>query len=257
MAVAIGGTPTGNSANTVSSLSVSHTAAGTKRAVGFGVGISAGGTLPTINSATYGGVAMTPAFASITTGGTRHRQFYIVGDGNIPTSAQTVEVVLSGAADEVVIEVISFQGVDPTTPIGTPVTSVTGTATPSVTVGSVGADDMLFGFVYAVSNVGDLTIAGCSPGADQTQGTEHLDPGGFGYGASSYQDGAAGGVMSWSLSGGVPDFGTTIGAFAFLPFIDPAAALTGTALASITEADLVAGGKTIIVTLTAETFIAN
>lgn len=35
------------------------------------------------------------------------------------------------------------------------------------------------------------------------------------------------------------------------------AALTGTALASITEADIVAGGKTIIVTLTGDTFIAN
>jgi hypothetical protein len=44
-------------------------------------------------------------------------------------------------------------------------------------------------------------------------------------------------------------------------FIGPAgggttAALTGTALASITESDIVAGGKTIIITLTNDTFVA-
>lgn len=37
----------------------------------------------------------------------------------------------------------------------------------------------------------------------------------------------------------------------------PSAALTGTAMASITEADIVTGGKTIIATLTGDTFIAN
>jgi hypothetical protein len=217
MAVSIGGTPSGFTTTGANSITVAHTAAGTDRAVGVGVGISSGGTLPAINGATYGGNAMTAAFASITTGGTRQRQFQLAGDASIATTSQNVVASLSGTADELVLTVVSFQGVDSATPIGTPVTSVTGSATPSVTVGSVSADDMLFGFVYAVSNVGDLTLAGCSPGADQTQGTEHLDSGGFAYGASSYQDGVAGGVMSWSLSGGVPDFGTTIGAFAFLP----------------------------------------
>jgi len=36
----------------------------------------------------------------------------------------------------------------------------------------------------------------------------------------------------------------------------PSAAVTGTATASITEADIVTGAKTIIVTLTGDTFIA-
>ena len=35
------------------------------------------------------------------------------------------------------------------------------------------------------------------------------------------------------------------------------AAVTGTATASITEADIVTGGKTIIITLTGDTWIAN
>lgn len=43
----------------------------------------------------------------------------------------------------------------------------------------------------------------------------------------------------------------------FKETVSAAAALTGTAMASITETDIVAGGKTVIITLTGDTFIPN
>lgn len=45
--------------------------------------------------------------------------------------------------------------------------------------------------------------------------------------------------------------------FAVTPGVTISAALTGTATASITEADVVAGGKTIIITLTGDTWVAS
>jgi hypothetical protein len=44
--------------------------------------------------------------------------------------------------------------------------------------------------------------------------------------------------------------------FWFLAFHPPAAALTGTAVPDMTEAEVVAGGQTIVITLTGDTWIA-
>ena len=57
----------------------------------------------------------------------------------------------------------------------------------------------------------------------------------------------------------VTDAGTAIAAYTDTPTItvsDPVAVLTGTITASVNEADIVAGGKTLIITLTGDTWIA-
>jgi hypothetical protein len=41
------------------------------------------------------------------------------------------------------------------------------------------------------------------------------------------------------------------------PLLTPTAAITGTATASISETDIVAGGKTVIITLTSDTWVAS
>jgi hypothetical protein len=67
--------------------------------------------------------------------------------------------------------------------------------------------------------------------------------------------GAGAGAVTMTVAGG---FFTNMSAILFA-IAPPAgtAAITGTATASITEADIVAGGKTIIATLTGETYVAN
>lgn len=92
-----------------------------------------------------------------------------------------------------------------------------------------------FSFLNAAG--GDFRLVSSDAGA---KGFGVTDPSGSGL----YADDGAGTTRpaSWS-----------IGAF---EVVVPTAALTGTATASIAEADIVAGGKTIIVTLTDDTFVA-
>ncbi len=66
---------------------------------------------------------------------------------------------------------------------------------------------------------------------------------------------AAGATGNVSGDLGDPEYAGSI--LIELGAVAPAAAVTGTATASITEADVVAGGKTIITTLTDDTFIAD
>jgi hypothetical protein len=212
MAVAIGGTSTRADGSGVTSLSVSHTAAGTDRAAWIGGGGRTAPPPPGISSATYGGNAATAAYAQVDSDATGQRGFYIAGDANVPTGAQTVQINFASSASECSIVVISLQGVDSSAPVGTPATTSGDPVTSlSVTVGSVGADDMLTDFFYGVAAG---TTAGSGPGAGQTTQVESVFND-FYYGASS-QDGADGGVMSWT-SDGTGGGGTTLGAIAFKP----------------------------------------
>ena len=67
---------------------------------------------------------------------------------------------------------------------------------------------------------------------------------------ASYADGQPGLYYEWQ------DGNTTkIDDFAAADLVSASAAVTGTITASITEADIVAGGKTIVLTLTGDTWI--
>ena len=223
-------------------LSLSHTAGGADRAAFIGVSVAfsgdSGGTV------TYGGNAATSLFEDDSTQ-IGVSGFYYVAP---PASAQTVTSDLVATAPfSHNLHVISMTGVDPTTPVGTPVVVTAGFDTnPSVTVGSVGADDL-------VVDVMACTIAnsGVTIGASQTQRTIQDNSGPDSH-RTSTQSGANGGVMSWTYAGST---WRSLGAVAFKPAAPATVALTGTAAASITEADIVAGGKTIILTVTDDTVV--
>jgi len=187
-------------------LSLSHTSAGSDRAVFAGVGWNTGGGASGSTSATYGGSGMTELwdFGLAASANDQSAGYYLAGQA---TGAQTVTSDLETTEPlRHILFVISMTGVHQTTPVGTAVTA-DGTASPAtVTVASVGADDLVVDDLYVSSP------AGPTIGADQTL-REAEDVGGNHY-RSSTQPGTAGGVMSWTFS--TPDF-WGIGAVAFKP----------------------------------------
>ena len=107
-------------------------------------------------------------------------------------------------------------GVHQTTPVGTPVTAEGTSTTATVTVGSVGADDLLVSNLYSGWN-------GAIPGASETEQWEQIHSAVV-TGAGNTQLGSAGGVMSntQTLAGFSDDW--ILGAVAFKPAAAGAAA---------------------------------
>lgn len=172
-------------------LSVSHTAAGSDRAAFAGV---SGATEPTaVTSITYAGSAMTQlwdfrdAGPSLLNGG-----FVLAGVG---TGSQTVTSTLDAGTSDHALGVISFTGVDQTTPTGNVQTVTNSGTTATVTVTGVAADDMV------VDNVVTAYGGGGAPsvGANQTQRYTETMAWAGSHLAGSTQPGASGGVMSWTF----------------------------------------------------------
>ena len=155
------------------------------------VGVSMRDSTDTISGATHAGNAMTAVTTEAYSGDVVHTQiFYRVN----PTSGtNNVVVDWSGAVLSDAIVILTCSGVNTADPIRAfnTATGASGTAV-TVTVASVVTGDMVVD-MYG----GDSQTVEATEGADQTGihkgliGTEH------GYG-SSYQLGAAGGVMSWT-----------------------------------------------------------
>lgn len=186
-------------------LSLSHTSAGSDRAVFAGVTLSAGSP-PTSSTVTYGGTGMTQKWSNTLQTFFSNAGYALAGQA---TSAQTVTSTLSGAADEHFLGVVSMTGADQTTPTGTPqVTSTASSVTSiSVTVGSVGADDFLCDNFYVTDHVAPTIGADQTERNAQSESTTHF--------RGSTQLGSAGGVMSWTAP--IGPFAMTLGAIAFKP----------------------------------------
>ena len=195
-------------------MSITHTAAGSDRAA-FASNGNGAGTPQASTSITYAGNAMTemwdlgPFATYFRTAGYR-----LAGAANVPTGAQTITSTLAGAADEHAMGVITMTGVDSTTPVGTAATAtgVFPDVSATVTVGSVGADDLVIDGLF----IGDAgsTSPTATAGADQTgRNAEPILT--FEWLGQSSQPGTAGGVMSWACSAGTD--GWAIGAVAFKP----------------------------------------
>lgn len=171
-------------------LSLTHTSTGSDRAVFAGVGATGGASM----SVTYGGAGMTELWdlsAPNTFTGAGNR---LAGQA---TGAQTVTSTVAGDSGNHALGVISMTGVDQTTPVGAVVTTSGNAFSASVTVLSVGTDDMVVDSI--ASGWGEHT-----PGADQTE--RYARGAGFLEIAGDTQPGSAGGVMSHSTDGGSPNF---------------------------------------------------
>jgi len=197
-------------------VTVSHTAAGSDRALFVGVSV------------------YEPLVTGVITcsGGVTVNELWdvngVIGGYNIsnigasavapPTTAVTVTSTLSAFVAQHIVRVVSLTGVHQTTPTGAVPTTTSGTTSPAtITVASVGADDLVVDNVIAVAD-------GHTIGAGQTDAASVVLSV-FIRGLGSYQAGADGGVMSWSLT----DPSTWISkAVAFKPAAGGATEITAT-----------------------------
>ncbi len=170
-------------------ISLSHTATGSNRCALACTGNTAG-TVRSLSSITYGGVSMTEIWDTI------YSTFHQNGGAILAapaTGSQTVTATMSGAiTDYLILGVMTFTGVDQTTPNGTPVGNTSGGTSNSVTVTGVGSDDMVASNHTSGWN-------GTVTGADETERYKEI-PGAEWTMAGFTQLGSAGGVMSCSRS---------------------------------------------------------
>ncbi len=114
-------------------------------------------------------------------------------DKDPATGANTVEVNLDIVFDEFACGSVSYTGADQTTPLGTSVDGLANDATPTVTVTTATGE--------IVSDHLWCQHATAAPGADQTTQWEEEGVDGDATGSCSTQDGADGGVMSYTMGG--------------------------------------------------------
>ena len=223
-------------------ITISHTATGSNLAAFVGVGNR--DTAGSLGATTYDGVAMTEMWDSVYEANVAHAGYRLAG---ISSGAKSVVNTLVNTTPTThVVGVITMTGVHQSTPVGTAVTAASTGIQPTVTVASVGTNDLVVDSIF--SNIVTTT----TEGADQTvRYTENIDTDQF---RGSTQLGSAGGVMSWTVDDVFDPWG--LGAVAFKP-APGTVALTGTVASTINESDIVTGGKTIILTATNDTFIAN
>jgi hypothetical protein len=179
-------------------ISVSHTATGSDLAAFAGNMIWA--SSQTTDSITYDGAGMTEQWDLDQTNSSIGNAGYT--KAGIPSGLKTVTATSPpGVIDYQAIGVMTMTGVNQTTPVGTAATDVQGSGSPdvtdpSVTVGSVGANDLVVDFAIIQQNLGSITA-----GANQTDVVNIRQDYGDKYQRASYQAGTGGGVMSWSVSG--------------------------------------------------------
>jgi len=179
-------------------LSVSHTASGTNRAA-FAANNNSGGSSYASTSITYDGNSMSEQWDNNTNGGgadSGSAGYTIAGDSNVPASSVTVTGTLGGSPLDFYIVVASLNGVDSTTPVGTPQNTADfgSSASPSVTVTGLTTDGLIVDCIATNGTVGSSTH---TIGSDQTSiksydaGILQID--------TSYQSSNDGGVMSWGV----------------------------------------------------------
>jgi len=183
-------------------VSLTHTSTGAN--LGVFAGVACDQTPhPTPTGTTYDGVSMAEQWNLNPFNILNHAGYTLNGQAS---GAKTVTSTLDSAPGDHSLGVISMTGVDQATPVGTAATG-SGTSDPAtVTVASVGADDMV------VDNLVSAFASTPTAGADQTQRYSE-STNFFGYEMrGSTQPGSLGGVMSWTF-GSAQSWG--LGAIAF------------------------------------------
>lgn len=233
-------------------LTWSHTCSGSDRylEVDIVVGDSTDDSATTIDGVTYNSVAMTLVPGSLVHSNNGNAG-YVVKYGLVApaTGAHTVSVAFtSGGVGSVNVKAgsKSFTGVDQTTPYDGVTTAFGSSTTPSVAVSSA-AGNMVSD---AVAN--GAAIASSGQTLRWNRDLDTSSAGGNGAGATA--DGAASVTMSYSVTS---DWWGIVGYNIRAAAASASAAITGTAGDGCAEADIVAGGETIVITLTGDTWVAS
>ncbi len=185
--VAVDNTSTGTT--TGSTVSISHTTAGTDRLMLVGVSMNLGSG-ETVSSVAYNGDGLTLVDTEAN-GDARIEIWKLV---NPDAVTDDVDVVLSRSADGTTVGVTTFTGVDQSTPLGTFASATGGSGSASVSVASA-TGELVFDTV-AVDDSADYDLV---PGGGQTQRWDLY--GSEVSGGGSTEAGATSVTMSWTWSG--------------------------------------------------------
>jgi hypothetical protein len=175
-----------------SGFTISHTTSGSNRLMLVGVSMTKEtGGVPSVTTLTYNGVSLTLVGTQSTSDNKGRIEIWQL----IAPAIGTHDVVgnLSGAPDGATIGVMTFTGVNQSTPLGPFVSDLADSGSASVTVSS-GADELVFDTLAVEGSTNKDLI----PDASQTERWDLFQAPAANGGAST-EPGAASVVMSWSF----------------------------------------------------------
>jgi len=197
---------------------------------------------------TYGGVAMTQVTKLQTTN--RYVALFVLKEASLPANGVTAVAVTYGTVwapgnnMQQAASCVCYDTVDQGTTTRNATTG-SGSGTAAALTVTTSVDDWAIGAANwddnAVSAGAGTTVDATGLAAADISSCVAHRP----YNAATTTVNLTIDNVTWSMAG-----------CALIPLAGGSAALTGTAAAGITEADIVTGGKTIILTLTGDTFIA-
>ncbi|WP_179759136.1 DUF4347 domain-containing protein, partial [Hoeflea halophila] len=192
LAVGVDSTSTGTSSG--GNFSVSHTTSGTDRLMLVAVSInqSAGSTVASVS---YNGDALTLVGARESGSGGTAIRVEIWSLVNPDLATHTVNIAMSGTSDGNTAGVMTFSGVDQSTPLGTFASGAGGSGGAGSATVSSAADELVFAAIAVDDNV-DYNLI---PGGSQTERWDLKAPEVNGGGSTAV--GAASVPMSWTWSG--------------------------------------------------------
>ena len=171
------------------------TTSGSNRLLTVGVCVRNGAAA--VSGVTYNGVALTQ-YATVTRGGTQKLDIWRL---IAPATGSNDVVVTMAAESPFSVGIVSYTGVDQTTPLGTSANATGAGGTPTVDVAS-GATELVLDFVCQSDD--GTTIPAMTAGAGQTERVD-FTTGIVGFSrhiGSSTETGAATTTMSWSDTSG-------------------------------------------------------
>jgi hypothetical protein len=178
------------SINSGSSLTISHTTSGSDRLMLVGVSLRPTSNNYSVASITYNGVALTKVGSVVRKSAARTEIWRLIAP---PTGTSNVVITFnSSVTSGAVAGVITFTGVNQTTPLGTFVSATGSSGTASRNVSSA-VGEMVFGVVDA------RTSSSLTQGAAQTERWDLTAGSGNSHGAGSTQQGAVAVTTAWSL----------------------------------------------------------
>ncbi|MDX1404915.1 MAG: DUF6701 domain-containing protein, partial [Woeseiaceae bacterium] len=192
--LAVDGSASTNTATTGTSMTISHTTSGSDRLMLVGVSID-NNSNETVSSVTYNSIALSLVGTATQSNDAHIEIWQLTESGGLPTGTHDVVITFSGSLTRPAVGgVMTFTGVDQSTPLGT-FAGANGTSTaPSVNVSSVVGE-----LVFAVLSAEDTSSVTTDAPATERWNVSIAGGGNTEWGAGATDDGAASVDMSWTL----------------------------------------------------------
>lgn len=174
---------------------LAHTVAGTDPFLAVCVVWWHFSSTPTISAASWNGLALTHQLTVSNPSCGDKCSVAIYTLANPAGATANVSVAFSSTPYGYMVGATSFNGVDASTPVGTPVPA-TGSGSPATVTVPSNSGEIVF------DCLSDMALAAApSPASGQTQNFSDFDASGFIHGASGYLTGAPSTVSAWTLGG--------------------------------------------------------